>query len=195
MTGGKALRWFQPNVESMYCAHTMAHVNVKAQFSLTRDLSQEKRARCSRRRERVLNSGQYAIREMVQLQLWQIRRSQASGKCSCRESRSKCCEHASGCRYDETLYAFISHAWQLTMCLVESDISAKSFVGKDVVQQTDVVELTAHLLSSFTAQKPDIFVGKIVWCNWDVGGMQAKKAEIEGTLMLTANCIGWPYSP
>ena len=48
----------------------------------------------------------------------------------------------------------------------------------------------ACLLTRHTGQRP-----RHLQSRWDVTELLNKKAEIEGSLSLTANCIGWPYTP
>lgn len=36
--------------------------------------------------------------------------------------------------------------------------------------------------------------GKTAWVNWDVEELAAKKAEIEGTDLLSIGLIGWPFT-
>lgn len=36
--------------------------------------------------------------------------------------------------------------------------------------------------------------GKLVWANWDAGGLTAKAEEIASGSQLTAGIEGWPFS-
>ena len=71
-------------------------------------------------------------------------------------------------------------------------MSAKVGASSD---QFDTPELAGHAAVWLCSEEAKFLRGKFVWCNWDVDEMKAKKEEIEGSLLLTANCIGWPYSP
>ena len=75
-------------------------------------------------------------------------------------------------------------------------MSAKSMRGKSGAPPTlDAIELPAHFAVWLCSEEAKFLRGKFVWCNWDVEELLEKKADIEGTLLLTANCIGWPYTP
>lgn len=62
-------------------------------------------------------------------------------------------------------------------------------------QKFDKPELPGHTAVWLCSDEARFLRGKFIWCNWDVDELKAKKDEIEGSLLLTANCIGWPYSP
>ncbi|KXS98506.1 hypothetical protein AC578_2628 [Pseudocercospora eumusae] len=67
--------------------------------------------------------------------------------------------------------------------------------GKANAPQMDTVELPSHFAVWLCIQEAKFPRDKFVWCNWDVEELQAKKAEIKGSLLHAANCIGWPYTP
>ncbi|KAK3678421.1 hypothetical protein LTR78_001718 [Recurvomyces mirabilis] len=79
--------------------------------------------------------------------------------------------------------------------VVESAMSEKSFAGKAQAPQYDTVELPAHFAVWLCSQEAGFLRGKFAWCNWDVEELIAKKDELQGSLVATANCIGWPYAP
>ncbi|KAF2158998.1 hypothetical protein M409DRAFT_38018 [Zasmidium cellare ATCC 36951] len=56
------------------------------------------------------------------------------------------------------------------------------------------VDLPSHFAVWLCSPEARFLRGRFVWCNWDVEELLAKKTQIEGSLLLTANCIGWPYS-
>lgn len=58
----------------------------------------------------------------------------------------------------------------------------------------DTIELPAHFAVWLCSGEAKFLRAKMVWCNWDVDELVAKKGEIEGGLMLTPNCLGWPYN-
>ncbi|KAK1814736.1 hypothetical protein LTR12_010872 [Friedmanniomyces endolithicus] len=58
----------------------------------------------------------------------------------------------------------------------------------------DAVELPSHFAVWLCSQEAKFLRGKFVWSNWDVQEMIAKRNEIENSLLLTANCIGWPFT-
>lgn len=53
------------------------------------------------------------------------------------------------------------------------------------------VELSASFIVWAASPEAEFLKGKLVWSNWDVDELKAKKAEIEGTLELTIGLIGW----
>lgn len=57
----------------------------------------------------------------------------------------------------------------------------------------DSIELPSHFAVWLCSEEARFLRGRFVWSNWDVEQMIAKKAEIQGSLLLTANCIGWPF--
>lgn len=57
----------------------------------------------------------------------------------------------------------------------------------------DEPELPAHFAVWLCSEEAKFLRGRFVWCNWDVEELKAMKAEIEGGLLFTANCVGWPY--
>jgi len=57
----------------------------------------------------------------------------------------------------------------------------------------DTLELPSHFAVWLCSEEAKFLRGRFVWSNWDVDQLNAKKAEIENSLMLTANCIGWPF--
>ena len=57
----------------------------------------------------------------------------------------------------------------------------------------DTMELPAHFAVWLCSQEASFLRGRFLWCNWDVEELKEKQAEIDESLVLTANCIGWPY--
>lgn len=75
-------------------------------------------------------------------------------------------------------------------------MSAKSSKGKTGPKPVmDSAQLPGHFAVWLCSEEAKFLRGKFVWSNWDVEELVAKKGEIEGSLLLTANCVGWPYSP
>ncbi|TKA47066.1 hypothetical protein B0A54_02544 [Friedmanniomyces endolithicus] len=58
----------------------------------------------------------------------------------------------------------------------------------------DAVELPSHFAVWLCSHEAKFLRGKFVWSNWDVEEMMAKRTEIETSMLLTANCIGWPFT-
>ncbi|KAK0793032.1 hypothetical protein LTR91_021050 [Friedmanniomyces endolithicus] len=58
----------------------------------------------------------------------------------------------------------------------------------------DAVELPSHFAVWLCSQEAKFLRGKFVWSNWDVEEIIANRVEIESSLLLTANCIGWPFT-
>lgn len=75
-------------------------------------------------------------------------------------------------------------------------MATKSSKGKDGGPPVafDTVELPSSFAVWLCSPEAIFLRGRFVWCNWDVKELLAKKAVIEGSAMLTANCVGWPYS-
>lgn len=79
---------------------------------------------------------------------------------------------------------------------VESDMTVKTFgSGKMPTFDLDSPELPGHTAVWLCSNEARFLRGKFVWANWDAEELLQKKAQIEGSPMLTINCIGWPYSP
>jgi hypothetical protein len=74
-------------------------------------------------------------------------------------------------------------------------MSAKSSKGKAGPVSYDSIELPAHFAVWLCSEEARFLRGRFVWSNWDVDELKARRSEIEGTPLMTVNCIGWPYSP
>lgn len=75
-------------------------------------------------------------------------------------------------------------------------MSVKSSRGKTGPSPVmDMPQLPGHFAVWLCSREARFLRGKFVWSNWDVTELLNRKAEIEGSLLLTANCIGWPYTP
>ena len=74
-------------------------------------------------------------------------------------------------------------------------MSAKSSKGKPGPINYDTVRLPAHFAVWLCSEEAKFLRGRFVWSNWDVEELMARRGEIEQTALLTANCLGWPYSP
>lgn len=59
----------------------------------------------------------------------------------------------------------------------------------------DDVKLPAHFIVWLVSPAGKFLKGKFVWANWDVDELKAKAGEIEGSLILTSNVLGWPFVP
>jgi hypothetical protein len=57
----------------------------------------------------------------------------------------------------------------------------------------DTMELPSHFAVWLCSEEARFLRGRFVWANWDVEQLKAKSEEIEGSLLLTANAIGWPF--
>lgn len=75
---------------------------------------------------------------------------------------------------------------------METAIEAK---GDMDVTHLDTVALPSHFAVWLACEEAKFLRGKFVWANWDVNQLKAKREEIEGTMLLTCNVLGWPYSP
>lgn len=66
--------------------------------------------------------------------------------------------------------------------------------GKMKSPHIDQMALPTHFAVWLCSEEAKFLRGRFVWANWDVEQLKAKKAEVEGSLLLTANCIGWPFN-
>lgn len=57
----------------------------------------------------------------------------------------------------------------------------------------DTVELPSNFAVWLCSPKARFLRGKFVWCDWDVEELLAKKDNIQGSALLTANCVGWLF--
>jgi hypothetical protein len=55
-----------------------------------------------------------------------------------------------------------------------------------------VVDLPANFIVWLTSPDAAFLQGKLVWANWDVDELKAKKNELVGSPQLTVGLIGWP---
>ena len=74
---------------------------------------------------------------------------------------------------------------------VVTDMHAK---GDMKSPHIDTLELPSHFTVWLCSEEARFLRGRFVWANWDVHELKGKEAEIEGSLLLTANCIGWPFA-
>jgi len=58
----------------------------------------------------------------------------------------------------------------------------------------DTMELPSHFAVWLCSEESSFLRGRFIWSNWDVPQLLEKKSEIENSQLLTANCIGWPFS-
>lgn len=56
-----------------------------------------------------------------------------------------------------------------------------------------IVKLPAHFLVWLTKAETRFLQGRMVFANWDVEELCAKREEIEGSGMLTLGYQGWPF--
>ena len=75
--------------------------------------------------------------------------------------------------------------------VVVTDMHAK---GNMKSPHIDAVGLPSHFTVWLCSEEAKFLRGRFVWANWDVEELKAKNAEIEKGLLLTANCIGWPFA-
>jgi len=66
--------------------------------------------------------------------------------------------------------------------------------GKMQSVHVDTMELPSHFAVWLCSKDAEFLRGKFVWANWDVDQIKAKQSEIENSLLLTANVIGWPFT-
>lgn len=59
----------------------------------------------------------------------------------------------------------------------------------------DDIKLPAHFVVWSVSPEAKFLKGRFVWANWDVDELKAKAKEIEGSLILTSNVLGWPFAP
>lgn len=55
-----------------------------------------------------------------------------------------------------------------------------------------VVSLPAHFLVWVASPEADFLKGRLLWSNWDVPELVARRTEFEGTLKFTVGLHGWP---
>ena len=58
----------------------------------------------------------------------------------------------------------------------------------------DTPELPAHFTIWLCSEEARFLRGKMVWCNWDVEELKAKKTEVQQSNVLTATLQGWPFA-
>lgn len=56
----------------------------------------------------------------------------------------------------------------------------------------DVVELAASFVVWVASPDAAFLKGKLVWANWDMDELIAKKEELESSPQLTVGLLGWP---
>ena len=54
------------------------------------------------------------------------------------------------------------------------------------------VELSANFIVWATSPEAEFLKGKLLWANWDVDELKAKREELEGSPLLTLGLLGWP---
>jgi hypothetical protein len=58
----------------------------------------------------------------------------------------------------------------------------------------NIVDLGANFIVWACSPEAEFLKGRMIWCNWDVEQLVAKKAQIEADPMLmTTGVYGWPY--
>lgn len=57
----------------------------------------------------------------------------------------------------------------------------------------DTLELPSHFSVWLRSEDAKFLRGRFVWANWDVEQLIEQRERIESGLLLTANCIGWPF--
>ena len=58
---------------------------------------------------------------------------------------------------------------------------------------TDNPRLGANFMVWATSPEAAFLKGKFVYSNWDAEQLKARAEEIQNSLMLTVNVIGWPF--
>lgn len=76
--------------------------------------------------------------------------------------------------------------------LVDTELFKK---GQMKPPSMDTIDLPSHFAVWLCSQEARFLGGRFVWCNWDIEQLKARKDKIENSLLLTGNCIGWPYAP
>ena len=97
-------------------------------------------------------------------------------------------------------------------CVVETDMFAKSEMS-GLPMDTSLISLTPlthlavvstdHMLAALPAHfavwlvSPEaaFLRGKFVSTNWDVDELKARAKEVDSSLLLTSNILGWPFQP
>jgi hypothetical protein len=54
------------------------------------------------------------------------------------------------------------------------------------------VELSANFIVWATSPEAEFLKGKLLWANWDVDELKARREELEGSPLLTLGLLGWP---
>ena len=66
--------------------------------------------------------------------------------------------------------------------------------GLDLKEYT-APELPGHTAVWLCQDEAKFPRGRFVWSNWDMEELKARREEISDSLLMTANCIGFPYHP
>jgi len=98
-----------------------------------------------------------------------------------------------GHRFFEYLAAENPHVKLMLMHpgVLDTNMGARGREGGAVLPWDDL-ELPASFAVWMTSPEAEFLKGKMVWANWDVEELKARKAEFEGTLNLTLWLQGWP---
>ena len=82
------------------------------------------------------------------------------------------------------------------MMTVSLILATQSFSNSsmDYTDRTTVA-LPANFMVWAASEQARFLRGKMVWANWDVTELVERKERIQGSLDLTSNILGWPFTP
>jgi NAD(P)-dependent dehydrogenase (short-subunit alcohol dehydrogenase family) len=95
----------------------------------------------------------------------------------------------------EAIQAEYPHArvFNLHPGILETDMLAKSQASGLVVEKLDHIDLPGHFIVWLVSPEAEFLKGKLVWSNWDIDELKARREEIEGTQILTIGLQGWGH--
>lgn len=73
----------------------------------------------------------------------------------------------------------------------QTEMNKKS-VAAGLVLPNDDIELSANFVVWAASEEGAFLRNKVIWANWDVGELKAKREELEGGNQLTVGLLGWP---
>ena len=79
--------------------------------------------------------------------------------------------------------------------IVPSQLMIDSGMTVDTMEEgiTDNPRLGANFMVWATSPEAAFLKGKFVYSNWDADQLKARSEEIQNSLMLTVNIVGWPF--
>jgi NAD(P)-dependent dehydrogenase (short-subunit alcohol dehydrogenase family) len=75
--------------------------------------------------------------------------------------------------------------------ILETDMQVKSRASGLDITDLDHLDLPGHFINWIVSPEAEFLKGKLVWSNWDADELKARRAEIEGTSLLTIGLQGW----